>query len=535
MNHGQFSSFIPEASPDIPLGLPRAVRSLCPECLITIPATLEEQSGQVWMKKTCPQHGPFEELIASSAPLFRRLERYAFDDSVKLAETPGGDPSACPSGCGICSGHLSSASMTNLDLTNRCNLRCPTCFANSAVQSYVYEPALGQIREMMDRALAIRPKRLQYIQFSGGEPTLSPHFFAAGRLAKERGIRLIQAATNGILFARDPTFAQRAADAGLNGAYLQFDGVTDDAYEVTRGVKGLWEIKLQAIEAMRKAGIRVTLVPTILRGINDHQVGDILKFAAANMDAVVAIAFQPVSFTGRVEPIERRARRYTLTDLAFDVEAQTGMLKAMEDWWPLNIVTPFARIVESVTGTDSNGFHPFHCNSHPDCGVSSYLLINPATGQSVPLSQLFDIEQLLKDVHALACQTERFPSRIYATARLLHMILKDYRPENEPRGLTLTKLAKTVDAISGGRLMAITKERRHEWRLLLVTAMHFQDAYNYQVERVQRCTIHYSAPDGHIYPFCTYNCGHNFRDRIETRYSVPKEQWFETKGALAAK
>ncbi len=534
MNAGQFSPLVPDASPRIPLGLPRRVRSLCPECLKTIPATLEERSGQVWMKKACPVHGAFDELIASSAPLFLKLERCAFDDAVRMDDVPGGDHSVCPAGCGICSGHLSSASMTNLDLTNRCNLRCPTCFANSAVQPYVCEPGLDQIRAMMERALAIRPKRLQSIQFSGGEPTLSPHFFGACRLAKERGVRLIQAATNGIMFANDPSFAERAAEAGLNGAYLQFDGVSDDVYEITRGVKGLWEKKLMALENMRKAGIRVTLVPTILRGVNDHQVGDVLKFAMSNMDAVVAISYQPVSFTGRVEPAERRARRYTLTDLAFDAESQTGLLKAMEDWYPLSVVAPFARIVESVVGKDSYGFSPFHCNSHPDCGLSSYLLVHPATGQSVPLTRLFDIENLLKGAHSLSMQTERFPSRLYATAGLLRLILRNYRPENEPGGLTLTKLTKTVDAISGGRLMAITKERRHEWRLLFVTSMHFQDAYNYQVERVERCTIHYSAPDGRIYPFCTYNCGHNFRERVEAANGVPKEKWLEANGSEPA-
>ncbi len=129
--------------------------------------------------------------------------------------------------------------MTILDLTNRCNLKCPVCFANANVQPYVYEPGLDQIRDMMDRALAVRPKRMQAIQFSGGEPTLSPHFFDACRMAKERDAKMIQAATNGIRFAPEEGFAEQSAAAGSNAIYLQFDGVTDEIYEATRGVKGL--------------------------------------------------------------------------------------------------------------------------------------------------------------------------------------------------------------------------------------------------------------------------------------------------------
>ncbi len=517
-------------APKTSMGLPRTIDSLCPECLSVIPATLSEKDGRVVMVKTCPVHGDFDDLISSDSTLFLKLERAAFDGSVALGNTPVGEIGDCPNGCGICAGHQSNASMTNLDLTNRCNLRCPFCFANANVQPYVYEPDLDQIGRMMDRTLAIEPRRMQAIQFSGGEPTLSPHFIDACRMARERGIKMIQAATNGIRFAREPEFAQKAADAGLNAAYLQFDGVTDDVYQVTRGVKGLWAIKQRAVEACRQAGIRITLVPTMVKGVNDHQIGDILQFAIANIDTIVGVAPQPVAFTGRIDRSERMSMRYTAADVAHDIERQTGMLEARRDWYPFNVTIPFGQIMDNVLGPDANGFLPMVCNSHPDCGVSSYLMVNERTGQTVPLNRLFDIEETLSRLKDLVRKTETNRSRLYATAQFMSLLLKTYNPQNAPEGLNVIQLAKTIDAISGKRMMGIARKSRYEWRLLLIASMHFMDAYNYQVERVKRCTIHYSTPGGKIYPFCTYNSGPVYRERVEKDFSIPKAEWVKRRG-----
>ena len=519
-----------DQAPEVPLGLPRKEDSLCPECLAVISADLTEEGGKVVMRKTCPQHGPFEDIVSSNSAVFLRMERYAVDGSVDFENPMEPDSGSCPHGCGLCAGHRSHAALTNLDLTNRCNLRCPYCFANANVQPYVYEPSLAQIEAMIDQALAMRPRRMQAIQFSGGEPTLSPHFIEACRLAKSRGVKMIQAATNGIRFAQEEGFAEKAAEAGLNAAYLQFDGVDDEVHRVTRGVKGLYEIKLKALEAFRRAGIRVTLVPTLIKGVNDHQLGDILKFALAHMDVIVGVAPQPVSFTGRIDQAERLARRYTSADVALDIERQTGLLKAERDWYPFSITVPFTRVAENVLGADANGFLPMHCSAHPGCGVSAYLLVNQRTGATAPLNEVFDIDRALLLMDELGRKTRRRPSRLYTTAQIFNILMKTYRPDKAPPGLNFLQMAKTVDAISGKRLMGIAKKRRYEWRLLLVASMHFMDAYNYQVSRVKNCTIHYSTPRGRIYPFCTYNSGHVFRDEVEREFSVPKDVWLKQRG-----
>ena len=523
-----------EGAEPMPLGMPRTTDSLCPECLKVIPAKLYESEGRVLMSKRCPEHGPFEDVVSSSAEVFLRMERYAVEADGALETPVVEEVGECPSGCGICAGHLSHGSLTNLDLTNRCNLKCPYCFANADVQDYVYEPDLDQIKAMLDRVLSLRPKRLQALQFSGGEPTLSPHFLDACALAKAGGIRMIQAATNGIRFAKEPGFAEKAAEAGLNAAYLQFDGVGDEVYQATRGVKGLWDLKLKALDAFRRAGIRVTLVPTMAKGVNDHQIGEILRFAIRNMDVVVGFAPQPVAFTGRIDQRERLERRYTSADVALDIERQTGLLKANRDWFPFSVTVPFARVVDNVLGADDRGFLAMQCGAHPDCGLSSYLLVNQDTGASVPVNELFDIDRTLDLIKELGRKTGEGRSRLYGTSQFLSILLKTYRPDRAPEGLNFLQLAKTIDALSHGRVMGIAKKRRYRWRLLLIASMHFMDAYNYQIERVKRCTIHYSAPDGRIYPFCAYNSGRVFRDEVERASGTPKEEWLSrNRGRLA--
>jgi uncharacterized radical SAM superfamily Fe-S cluster-containing enzyme len=524
--------FLAQAATPQTLGLPRKADSICPECNRVVVADLYEEDGRVLMAKTCPDHGAFTDVIASRADLFLKQERLSWDDNVRFESVHTDDASKCPEGCGLCPGHLSSPAMTILDLTNRCNLRCPFCFANANVQDYVYEPGLDQLKAMMDQTLDLRPKRLQAIQFSGGEPTLSPHFLEICRHAKTKGFRMIQAATNGIRFGQDPDFAKAAGEAGLNGAYLQFDGIGEEVHRATRGARGLWELKMKALDACRDAGIRVTLVPTVIRGVNDHMVGEVLKFAASRMDAVVGICFQPVSFTGRVDAELRTRQRYTLTDLATDLEAQTGLLNAMEDWYPISAAAPFANLVDNVLGPDRHGFYAMHFNSHPNCSLSALLLVNQRTGQTLPLTRLIDADQAIAAAADIAEKTQgrRRGARLYATARLFATIMRIYRSENAPDGLNPLQLAKTVDAISGNRLLKIAKKKRYDWRLLFISSMHFQDAYNFQVDRVKRCTIQYSTPEGKIYPFCTYNVGANFREGVEQRNSVPKADWVRSRG-----
>ena len=271
------STFTGAAIKPLEKGLPKMTQSICPECLQVIDARLFEEDGAVYMEKTCAAHGEFRDKIYSDARLYLKMEQWEFGDNRGLENPALPDGTVCPDDCGLCSLHTSHTVLSNVDLTNRCNLTCPVCFANANVAGYLYEPSFEQVTAMLEGLRAQRPVPNRVVQFSGGEPTLYPRFMDVLRKATELGFTHIQAATNGICFA-DLEFAQAAKEAGLHTLYLQFDGLNDDIYLRTRGQR-LMETKLAAIENCRKAGLKIVFVPTIVKGVNDHQLGDMVRFA----------------------------------------------------------------------------------------------------------------------------------------------------------------------------------------------------------------------------------------------------------------
>jgi hypothetical protein len=224
-------------------GLPKKTQSLCPECGKVIPATIREKGGKAVMEKSCPSHGAFEDTIWSDARMYLAVERYAvdgvgIDNPCIVKEKP-----VCPADCGLCKIHLTHTVLANLDLTNRCNLTCPVCFANANASGYVYEPTRAEVYKMMEVLRAERPVPCSAIQFAGGEPTIHPDFLDIIRDAKKLGFSQIQVATNGIKMAESMEFTQAMRDAGMHTIYLQFDGMSDDIYRKTRGYD-LLDVKL---------------------------------------------------------------------------------------------------------------------------------------------------------------------------------------------------------------------------------------------------------------------------------------------------
>ncbi len=502
----------------VPIGLPKQVDSLCPECGKIIPATILERDGKVLMEKNCPEHGFIRDVVYSDAELYKKCERWTYEDGDGILNPQIQGAKVCPDDCGLCDLHVSHAVLANLDLTNRCNLRCPICFANANVQGYVYEPTYEQVVEMLTRVRNIRPVFPPAIQFSGGEPTIHPRFLDILKAAASMGFSHLQIATNGIRIAKDPEFARRSREAGLYTVYLQFDGTGDEVYRKTRGLRGLWDLKQKAVENARAAGLRIVLVPTIIKTVNDDQVGNILQFAIDNSDVISGISYQPVAFTGRISVEERERQRYTLSDLALDIERQTGYLKAREDWYPLSVTSPFSKLLTAIWKYDVAKI-----TSHSDCGIGSYIFVNSKTRSVSPITKVIDIEGFTHELNKLVKQKI---SHIRALTALSaqHLLKKFFRVEEAKDGMTpeicLELFQGVVDKEAQQRVELI-----YNWNMLMVGGMHFQDSYNYNVDRVKRCCIHYSAPDGRIYPFCTYNSGPVFREKIERQFSIPLEEW----------
>jgi uncharacterized radical SAM superfamily Fe-S cluster-containing enzyme len=504
-------------------GLPKVTQSLCPECIRVIDARVFDDDGRVVMEKTCPQHGYFRDTVFSDTRLYLKMEEWTFGDNRGVSNPAIPNASRCPDQCGLCSMHTSHTVLANVDLTNRCNLTCPVCFANANAAGFLYEPSLEQVRIMLAALRSEDPVACRIVQFSGGEPTVYPHFFEAVRMAKEIGFSHVQCATNGIMFT-DLEFALQAREAGLHTLYLQMDGVREDTYARVRG-EALFEKKLQCIENVRRAGMKICFVPTIVRGINDDQIGDIIRLALDNIDCVSAISFQPVTFTGRISRHELEAKRFTMADVAHAVADQTGITDAFDDWFPLSCVTPFSKFVGALRGEEIP-----RLTSNPHCSLGTYLFVDQHK-RATPVTQFMDIGAFLQDLDALARKAGRAHLRLFSKVRTWQSLKKHFHEDRAPAGLTFDRFVSTLQGFMDKDYGRGEKEREgFTYKTLMVAGMHFMDAYNYDIERVKRCVIHYAAPNGLIYPFCAYNSGPCYRDKIERKYSMPFEKQLEYLG-----
>jgi uncharacterized radical SAM superfamily Fe-S cluster-containing enzyme len=511
-------------SPIKPLekGLPKTTQSICPECIQVIDALLFEEHGAVYMEKSCPVHGHFRDKIYSDAKLYLKMEEFEFGDNRGLENPQLPNAVKCPDDCGLCSIHTSHTVLSNVDLTNRCNLTCPVCFANANVQGYLYEPSFEQLRGMLQTLRDQRPTPNRVVQFSGGEPTIYPRFHDVLRMATEMGFTHIQCATNGIMFA-DLEFAKQAKEAGLHTLYLQFDGVTDEVYLRTRGVR-LLEQKLACIENCRKAGLKIIFVPTIVKGVNDHEIGAMIRLAIDNIDCVSGFSFQPVCFTGRINKRELEAKRFTQSDLAHCVADQTGLTDKYHDWFPLSCTSPFSKLLSGL-----QNYNRPNLTSHPHCAMGTYLYVHPETKAAVPITRFFDMPAMLREIDTLARGAQGAKIKLFSKINAWQKLRKHYRSQFAPPGLTFERFLQTLQGMTDHSYGRGKGDGTFTYKTLLVAGMHFMDGYNYDIERVKRCVIHYSAPNGMVYPFCTYNSGPCFRDRIEREFSVP----FDLKAAKA--
>ncbi len=500
-------------------GLPKETLSVCPVCKKVIPATIYEENGKVMYKKTCPEHGEFIDVYFGDVEAYLRLEKWAVDGigvEDPVAEVYDGFPPECEG----CPTHYSHTSLANVDLTNRCNLKCPICFANANAAGYVYEPDLETVRQMLVDLREERPVPTPAVQFAGGEPTIYPHFLEAVRMAKELGFAQIQVATNGIRLARDPNFAQAMLDAGMHTIYLQFDGFKEETYIKARNRPMFLKDKLLAIEHARNTKpkpLSTVLVPVIVKGINDDEVGKIVKFALENLDVIRAVNFQPVSFSGRINQNERIRGRYTTGDLMRDLAEQTEFIDGPEDFFPIPAGAILSELVSQIMKDPKVAF-----TSHPACGAAAYL-IRDKEGKVTSIAKFIDVDGLLEDVKDLVESGElEKVGKLRGALKAYNVFKRHFDKEKAPKGLNILSMIKGV-------LMKGNKASLGEfhWRTLFIGSMHFQDLYNYDIARIKRCVIHYTTPDHRIIPFCSYNTGPEFRKEVESKFGIPMEQWMK--------
>ncbi len=501
-------------------GLPKETQSICPVCLKVIPATIYEEDGKVMYKKTCPEHGEFKDIYYGDVEQYLRFEKFAVD-GIGI-QNPAINSGNCPLDCGLCTLHYSHTALANVDLTNRCNMRCPICFANANAAGYVYEPTFEQITAMLQNLRNEKPVPTPAVQFAGGEPTIYPQFLEVIKKAKELNFAQIQVATNGIRIAQEENFAQQMVDAGLNTVYLQFDGFKESTYITTRNRPGFLKEKMVAIDRLRHTKPYPTstvLVPVIVKGVNDDEVGKIVQFGLDNIDVIRSVTYQPVAFTGRIDQDERIKGRYTQGDLVRDLIAQTGYFEK-SDFYPIPVAGIFAELASQIFQSPKPAF-----TTHPLCGTATYVFKDHQKNKIIPISKFIDVEGLIEELRPQIFDNKfDGKSKIMSAVSLSRTFKKYFNAKEAPTGF---KLRTVLDVFNEGNRDALAKL---QWTSMFIGAMHFQDSYNYDLERLKRCDIHYAIPDGRIIPFCAYNSGPTYRTEVEKKFSITLEEYRKRHG-----
>ncbi len=421
--------------------------SLCPVCLKTIPAARREQNGAIYLQKTCPNHGNFKTLIwRQNAAHYTDWAKGSIRGSGAISNNTAIDQ-GCPYDCGLCPEHLTRACAAVMEVTGNCNLACPVCFAG-AEKSQHPDPGMEDIRGMYRTILD--GVGICTVQLSGGEPTLRDDLPEIAAMGRNMGFKHILVNTNGIRIARELEYLQRLKDSGAGTIYLQFDGVSDDVYRATRG-QNLYDVKTRAVANCSLINIGVVLVPTIIPGVNDRQIGDIVRFAKEWMPIIKGIHFQPVSYLGRFPHAPRDEDRITIPDIIRELEKQTGGEIKINDIAP--------RQVEEA-----------------HCGFSGIFIL---TGEG-KLSALSSYRRGEVDSERTAGEIPEEATRNFMAR---HWQIDDCCCQTGDRNDLIEQLLHYNLTISG---------------------MPFQDVWNMDMDRLRSCCIQVVTPDRKIIPFCAY-------------------------------
>ncbi len=489
--------------------------SVCPECLKILKANIFEMDGKVWIEKTCKEHGRVEELYWGSAEMYKKAKRFASDG--KGIENPNvtKEHPVCPKDCGLCNMHKSHTALANLVVTNRCDLSCWYCFFYAKRMGYVYEPTLKEIDDMVKTLVNEKPVACNAVQLTGGEPTLRDDLLDMIGICKKHGIDHVQLNTNGIRISKDLDFLTKVREAGVNTLYLSFDGVTPKT-----NPKNHWEIPGILDNCRKAGGIGAVLVPTVIKGVNDHEIGDTLKFGFRNNDIVRGVNFQPVSLVGKITNADRKKMRITIPDAIQKIEEQTDGQVGKEDFYPVPTPKAVTHFVEALTGKPQ-----YELSSHFACGMATYIF--NSNGKMLPITRFVDVEGLLEYIGEKGDGLEQGGNKYITGAKLLFKLGSFIDNTKAPSGFSIKKILFNALMKHDYRALGDLQHKS-----LFVGMMHFQDLYNYDIERVKRCCIHYVMSDNRVVPFCAFNVIPQwYRDKDMESQGLSFDDWEKKTGA----
>jgi tetraether lipid synthase len=451
-----------------------STQSICPHCKAVLDATLLVRDGRVLLARECPNHGHIEAVVYGDADRYLEIQRFnkpGESPLVRQTEASAG----CPHDCGICPEHRQHTCLGIIEVNTACNLDCPICFADSGTgpQEHGYSLTLEQVESMLDAFVAAEGSP-EALQLSGGEPTIHPQILDMLAAAKRREIPLVMLNTNGIRLARDPRFAPALAELGVH-VYLQFDGLQEQTQLAIRG-RSLTAEKIRALERCAEAGVSVSLAAAVERGVNEHELGAIIRFGIEH-PAVTGVFLQPVTHSGRFRAESDPLQKLTNSDVIAAVADQ------LPEWFR------------------EDDFVPVPCCS-PSCRSATFALYD---GEDVvPLPRLVDVERYLD----------------YVTNRAI----PDLEVREALEGLWSAKAAGGSEPVME-RLecvacaSAIPAELREvAARGFMIVVQDFQDPYALDVEKLRKCCVSEIVPDGRLIPFCAYNSV-GYREQVRLQMS----------------
>jgi hypothetical protein len=428
--------------------------SVCPACLRRLRAERVLVGDDIYLRKTCPDHGVFQTIVWRGWASYRgwaaQRAKPVVPSAPQVPVTRG-----CPFDCGLCAEHRQDSCCVLVEVTHRCNLSCPVCFADAG-RPDDDDSSLEVLGSLLTQLRSTgRPVN---IQLSGGEPTLRHDLPDIVALVRRLGFPFVQINTNGLRLAQDPAYARRLKEAGLDCVFLQFDGLDDGIYRAIRGAD-LAERKRKAIDVCAELGLGVVLVPVLVPKINLDSVGDIIRFAASRSPQVRAVHFQPISYFGRYPGTPSAADRVTLPEVLAAIEAQAAL--------------------------PASNFHPASAEN-PYCSFSGEVIVT-ADGTLVPATPAKSSGCCgPKPLPAASCQDDAEKARRFVAGRWAGPAMS---PPDPP----------------GTRTASLDAFLADQRRTLVISAMAFQDAWTLDLERLRQCHIHIASQDHRLIPLCAAN------------------------------
>jgi uncharacterized radical SAM superfamily Fe-S cluster-containing enzyme len=485
--------------------------SVCPLCfqegkINKINAQLIEDEKKIWMLKKCPTHGSFRELYFNDEDVYNKLMTHKVTGPPvpEIKTSLFDDPP-------LYAVHLSQPVLTNLVVTNRSNQYCTDCSMNAVDAGYVYEPSIEQLTKLMRQSKGGTPPGSYAIQITGGEPTLREDLFEILGNAKKIGFSHIQVQTNGLKLAENIEYCKRLKNSGIDTVYMRFDGVTHET-------NPLISFHIKALENLRNVNMNVVLVPILIGGKNVYESGKIVRFALDNINVVRGVHFLPLTFSRQVAKIdsdERSRQRVDFIQMIAGIEQEfTGMI-SRDDFYPISLIDPLSQLVEMITREPQVRF-----TAHPCCGESTFLYLKE--GKPLPITRFLNAETIIQFINDQ--KKKKGPLRKFRIAGALVKNIDSFiENEKAPYGFDLRRMVK--DIVIGGDRYAM---REFHHKTLLVGSMWYQDVWNLDIDRLKRCVVHYTTPEG-IIPYCSYD-GLGYGEKIQKRYSISIEEWEKKTG-----